>query len=422
MRFSRLKNEVDSELEIFAGDLVELLENSENFHPKWREAIEDLLIVARECAEMSPDEFWSRCEIIVQNLDDRRQELRMGTVKQAHTRMLFILTRCTRLLQFYKDGHPPLFDHVLGHHQLSDLGFYPGEVIVHNDRKFINTKDFTQKDKLSKRLVQQTVASPGSRDRMSSWKKLPSSAEKNRKKDQELITDASSGSKSGTGQEERIKNNYHGPTSPKVFEDSMDLSAIAKQYQHEQLDGELAMICRICDLRIPKAHAEEHSNVCAIANKCDMNGLSVNERLDRVSQVLQKIIESWSSKKLEISSVAHDFLEASSSYAEEVYDVSCKYPNNSSHKSHGNLVDSYNTSNRTILPVIARNRDDQTFDSHSVASSSTGSHTPQSASSSPKCAPIEFFTTGSIFSDGEDIQQVLSPKIFPIQLSGLSST
>jgi hypothetical protein len=35
----------------------------------------------------------------VQDLDDHRQELSMGVLKKLYTRMLFILTRCTRLLQ-----------------------------------------------------------------------------------------------------------------------------------------------------------------------------------------------------------------------------------------------------------------------------------------------------------------------------------
>jgi hypothetical protein len=52
----------------------------------------------------SPGEFWLQCESIVQELDDRRQELPPGMLKQLHTRMLFILTRCTRLLQFHKES------------------------------------------------------------------------------------------------------------------------------------------------------------------------------------------------------------------------------------------------------------------------------------------------------------------------------
>ena len=55
--------------------------------------------------------------------------------KQAHTRVLFILTRCTRLLQFRKEagggfryGDDDDKQHVLGLHQLSDLGLYPFHV------------------------------------------------------------------------------------------------------------------------------------------------------------------------------------------------------------------------------------------------------------------------------------------------------
>lgn len=53
---------------------------------------------------MSPGEFWLQCEGLVQDLDDRRQELPSGMLKKLHTHMLFILTRCTRLLQFHKES------------------------------------------------------------------------------------------------------------------------------------------------------------------------------------------------------------------------------------------------------------------------------------------------------------------------------
>lgn len=113
MKFNRLKKDVDSELAIYAGDLVGFLEKSMKEHPEWRVPIEDLLVTSQQCAEMSPDDFWEKCEDIVQNLDDRRQELPTGPLKQVHTRILFILTRCTRLLNFQKEG---VYngDHVLG--------------------------------------------------------------------------------------------------------------------------------------------------------------------------------------------------------------------------------------------------------------------------------------------------------------------
>jgi len=102
-RFDKAKEEVNSDLAIFAGDLVEILEKTAEAHPEWKESLEDLLVLARQCDMMSPGEFWLQCEGIVQDLDDRRQELPMGVLKQLHTRLLFILTRCTRLLQFHKE-------------------------------------------------------------------------------------------------------------------------------------------------------------------------------------------------------------------------------------------------------------------------------------------------------------------------------
>ncbi|PHU15340.1 putative serine/threonine protein kinase IREH1 [Capsicum chinense] len=103
-KFDKAKEEVDNDLHVFAVDLVGVLEKNAETHPDWQETIEDLLVLARRCAMTSPGEFWLQCEGIVQELDDRRQELPMGTLKQLHTRMLFILTRCTRLLQFLKES------------------------------------------------------------------------------------------------------------------------------------------------------------------------------------------------------------------------------------------------------------------------------------------------------------------------------
>jgi len=103
-KFDKAKEEVNNDLAIFAADLVGILEKNADSHPEWQETIEDLLVLARSCAMTSPGEFWLQCESIVQELDDRRQELPPGMLKQLHTRMLFILTRCTRLLQFHKES------------------------------------------------------------------------------------------------------------------------------------------------------------------------------------------------------------------------------------------------------------------------------------------------------------------------------
>ncbi|VFQ83323.1 unnamed protein product [Cuscuta campestris] len=126
-KFDKLKEEVNSDLGVFAGDLVGMLEKASEPNAHWRESLEDLLVLARQCAEMSPSDFWLSCEGIVQNLDDRRQELPMGTIKQDHTRLLFILARCTRLVQFQKESG--FEEHILSFHKLSDVGVYPEQML-----------------------------------------------------------------------------------------------------------------------------------------------------------------------------------------------------------------------------------------------------------------------------------------------------
>lgn len=98
-KFNQAKEEVNAELVVFAGELMAALRQTPEFHPEWKKDLEDLLLVAHKSAQMSAEEFWSKCEGIVLNLDHHRHELPLGMVKQAHTRLLFILTRCTRLVQ-----------------------------------------------------------------------------------------------------------------------------------------------------------------------------------------------------------------------------------------------------------------------------------------------------------------------------------
>ncbi|CAH8284677.1 unnamed protein product [Eruca vesicaria subsp. sativa] len=102
VKFDKAKEEVNSDLAVFAADLVEVIEKNAESHPEWEEKLEDLLVLSRSCAMTTPGDFWLHCEGIVRDLDDRRQELPPGDLKKLHTRMLFILTRCTRLLQFHK--------------------------------------------------------------------------------------------------------------------------------------------------------------------------------------------------------------------------------------------------------------------------------------------------------------------------------
>lgn len=124
VRFEKAKEEVNTDLAVFAGDLVSVMEKYADSHPEWKETLEDLLILARSCSVMTPGELWLQCEGIVQDLDDQRQELPMGVLKKLYTRMLFILTRCTRLLQFHKES-----------------GFAEDEIVMDQRDKIIQSAD-----------------------------------------------------------------------------------------------------------------------------------------------------------------------------------------------------------------------------------------------------------------------------------------
>lgn len=67
-------------------------------------ALEKLLDTAKQCQAMSAESFRIECEALVAKLDAGRKDLPVGALKRLHTRLLFILTRCTRLLQFQKEG------------------------------------------------------------------------------------------------------------------------------------------------------------------------------------------------------------------------------------------------------------------------------------------------------------------------------
>ncbi|KAF9617145.1 hypothetical protein IFM89_034296, partial [Coptis chinensis] len=322
-RFERLKEDVNSDLTTFAGDLVSMLEKSVEEHPDWKETLEDLLVVSRQCAVMSPSEFWTKCEGIVQNLDDRRQELPTGTLKQSHTRVLFILTRCTRLLQFQKEG---LFEdeNILGHHQLSDLGVYNEQVLKGARLSLKNTsgKELIEKHTIKPIVVGKSSSdqidfhdqSPNSssesadtgtgksadssRDRISSWKKLPP-PEKNQKKDSDE-NDTPSKEKLDSLRLEEM--NRDSKENNEGLVESSDAPSNAKRVtwgfwgDQQTVSHEDSMICRICEFEIPTVHMEDHSRICTIADRCDLKGLTVNERLERVSETLVKILEACTTK------------------------------------------------------------------------------------------------------------------------------
>lgn len=422
-KFDRLKEEVNVDLGILAADIVGILEKTLESHPEWRESFEDLLLIARQCAMMSSCEFWVKCEGIVQCLDDRRQELPMGILKQAFTRLLFVLTRCTRLVQFQKEtGYEA--EHILGLHQFSDLGVYTEQILEITQelsspsaenivKEMQRTKSLGQeqgsiipnKKKVGQHLNVETEAlevstakTPDSY-RMSSWRKFPT----NRKGSQSAGKPAKGKSQTSRKKHEKRSgsdgfNIENADTTP-CHPPSSRLAKVGWSYWGEQqtVSYENSMICRICEVQIPVVHVEEHSRICTIADRCDLKGLTVNERLDRVAETLEKLLDSWTPKSTPRSgSSPRGTLEGAS---EDLTDMSPKRKN-LSHKCSEDMLDPLPDADNVfvmeelnILPEISCDKNMTNTDA-GTNSPSTGSLTPQSPLLTPRASQIELLLSG----------------------------
>lgn len=420
-KFKKLKEEINAELGIFAGDLVGILEKDTVEHSEWREPLEDLLILTQKCAEMTPDEFWSSCEGIVQNVDDRRQELPLGLLKQVHTRILFILTRCTRLIQFQKEGMCGEQEHILGFHQLSDLGFYSGS----GDGLKISLSAKDMKERIIMKRLQDHKyfnqdggrhIDSSTRPRISSWKKLPSSNEKNQKKihdekdqspSKKLLDPFSQiditklGDSDGSSHISSKIDDSSKPQLPKEEDTSVDDSEV----QQHQIIGKPKMICRICDYEIPTIYAEGHFRVCTMADKCDSKGLTLDERLERVVDVLEKILSSFTQKGPDGVEVHSETVKTCSSCSAEGYDCLSPGQNRLFCSSYADILD-----REVIGNLVANNMNElQATMSNSYSVLSSGSMTPQSPLMTPRTSQIDCLLLGlKSFIDHENVQQIQS--------------
>lgn len=258
-KFDKLKEEVNADLGIFAGDLVGMLEKTSESHPDWKMCLEDLLVISRQCAKMSPGEFWIKCEGIVQNLDDRRQELHISTLKQLHTRLLFILSRCTRLVHFQKEnGHEQ--DH-LTLHQISDIGIHNKlessmggketvgrqncKVLEQEQSNFINKQNHASEEV---NTAKSGASSTGS-FRMSSWKKFPSAAGKNKKGHDSVDPPC----------KDKLKEIDSVENTEMPVEETMKSEKVNwGGWDQHHMAYEDSLICRICEVEIPTVHVEQH--------------------------------------------------------------------------------------------------------------------------------------------------------------------
>ncbi|KAL6494991.1 hypothetical protein OROGR_030910 [Orobanche gracilis] len=453
-KFDKAKEEVDSDLHIFAADLVGILEKNSEAHPEWQETIEDLLVLARNCAMTSPGDFWLQCEGIVQELDDRRQELPMGKLKQLHTRILFILTRCTRLLQFHKESglaEDEQTFHLRQSLQPADKkipSIPEKDVRMSGDAKTLRVpltrKSHSQeqsewkKHQAGPRNFQLTLLettknseSTSGRNRMASWKKFPSPSGKIPK--EAVVTVKEDYNDNNIVEVSRMLENERGTNDAELAnakapefptpKDSPGPTLMPK-HQHKvswgywgdqpSVSDESSIICRICEEEVPTLHVEDHSRICAIADRCDRKGLRVNERLMRIADTLEKLMESFSAKDLQHAARSPDGAKVlNSSMAEESELVSPKFSDWCRIGSEDMLdglpeADNNNASDdmKVLSSMSCRARFGPKSD-YGMTTSSADSMTPRSPLMTPRMSPIDLLLSekGALSEHG-DLPQI----------------
>ncbi|KAI5562083.1 hypothetical protein POPTR_015G035600v4 [Populus trichocarpa] len=411
----------------------------------------------------SPGEFWLQCEGIVQDLDDRRQELPPGILKQLHTRMLFILTRCTRLLQFHKESGLAEDENIFQLHQLrllqsADKHIPPG---VGRDGKISSApkkaasakKSYSQEQKAAsvrKSYSQEQCAwgreqdvlpgkflspadntpksdeSPTGRNRISSWKPLPSPPVKITK---EVVPPR--GQNDDKNEPLKTSNDRKGASdvllaAAKASELPLvkDLHEHSTKHQHkiswgnwgdqQNIADESSIICRICEEEVPTLYVEDHSRICAITDRCDQMCLSVNERLIRISETLEKMIESFAQKDIQHAVGSPDIAKVSNSSVTEESDVLSPKLSDWSRRGSEDMLDFFPEADNSIfmddmkgLPSMSCKTRFGPKSDQGMATSSAGSMTPRSPLLTPRNSQIDLLLAGkSAFSEHDDLPQL----------------
>ncbi|CAA7048174.1 unnamed protein product [Microthlaspi erraticum] len=265
-KFDLAKEAVNLDLVIFVEDLMKILDENAEIHPKLRKTIENLLVLAQTCTEMTPGTFWLQCEGIVQCLDDRRQELPKGVLKQLHTRLLFILARCTRLFQSHKESWGQ-------EEAIIDLC---QSRVLHSTYKRVrdgrgsSAAKALKEDSESKDVKEAAVAKE-----QNDCKVEPPTVVKNGVATSDGMAVATPPPDCPP---EKLSNHRHN-TSWGYWGDQPCISE------------ESSILCRICEEDVPFTHVGYHSRICAMVHKYDQKGVSFDERLVVVAVSLENIIE-----------------------------------------------------------------------------------------------------------------------------------
>ncbi|KAH6765050.1 Protein kinase superfamily protein [Perilla frutescens var. frutescens] len=282
-RFDAAKKVVNIELGSFSREMLEILQKVEILTPDEYKMAEELFVLAQHCIDMTSLDFRTKCETIVQDLTAKRQTCQTELVKLLFTRILFIMTRCTRLLHFEKDSWPV---------NERSIGKFREclERVPSVDMNWVVNKGFVE----SETCDDAKQKFPGKDHTCNTSSEIKSiTKEPADKHDPEVIKS------SMLVQQKKSQN---------AFADFFDSGHTDDMFQMESINGEKGnysdesslVICRICEELVPAIHLEPHSYICAFADKCVLKHSDVNERLLKIAELLEHLLELRNSSNQEI--------------------------------------------------------------------------------------------------------------------------
>ncbi|KAL0325722.1 UNVERIFIED_CONTAM: putative serine/threonine protein kinase IRE4 [Sesamum radiatum] len=282
-RFDSAKEVVNIELGSFSQEMVEILQKADSLTPDEYKMAEELMVLAQQCINMTSSEFRTKCETIVQDLTVRRQTCQAGLLKLLFTRILFILTRCTRLLHFEKDSGPV-------NEQSLDKFRECLERIPSVDMSWVVNKGFADSDTGD---VLKQIDTAKKKLHGNDHTGSPSWATESRSKEPAHEQETELGMKHMSIEHKRSQSALTELLDGEQFHKIHNMFQMESMNREKEkfLDDSNLVICRICEELVPAIQLEPHSYICAFADKCISKHLDVNERLLKLAELLEYLLE-----------------------------------------------------------------------------------------------------------------------------------
>lgn len=402
-RFDAAKETVNLELGYFSREVMKISQKNDYLTSDKLRMAEELFVLAQRCIDMTSLEFRTKCEEIVHELTEKRQKCEVELLKVLFTRILFILTRCTRLLHFEKDNEPvnerslDKFRECLERIPSVEMNWNVNKGSVDSGIGHLLCRTGDSKQKLKEK----------DQTRIRSWE-TESRSEVSVDK-AELRTDY-------TDVNQKTPANWQCNLLSDVEQfhkiDGKCHMELINMEQDSCSDDSNLVICRICEELVPAIHLEPHSYICACADKCVSKNLDVDARLLKLAELLEHLLESRNSRNHETNDTPNSLRARTTDAAVTSEGHSPKFSEWRSKGMDGMLEDLHEMDTACIedshLALINLKSHLATKLNQCGPPSSNGSMTPASSTNSPQAGNLDFFwLDNNNQSEQEDKQQMI---------------